>query len=84
MSVLLKPEFEEVLEPLGNNAAEFFMAASLYHAQKISFSAAAALASLPFEEFAFRLKEHFSTGFVVADESVEEDMESVAELIAAS
>lgn len=74
MSVILKPEFEELLEPLGNNAAEFFMAASLYHAQKVSFSATAALANRPFEEFAFPLKEHFSTRLVVTDKPIEEDM----------
>lgn len=59
MSVVLKQEFDEVLEPFGKNAAEFFLAASLYHAHKISFAAAAALANLGFDEFLYRLKEHF-------------------------
>ena len=83
MSVVLKTEFEEVLQPLGNNAAEFFMAASLYHARKISFSAAAALANLSFDEFLFRLKEHFDTGFMIDDESVLEDLQTVSDLIVA-
>lgn len=82
MSVVLKPEFDEVLQPLGKNAAEFFLAASLYHAHKISFAAAAALASLPFEEFMFRLREDFNTGFMVEDQSVEEDLQAVAQLMA--
>lgn len=83
MSVVLKPEFDEVLEPLGKNAAEFFLAASLYHAHKISFSAAAALANLSFEEFLFRLSEHFNKGFLIEDESVEEDLQAVTQLMAA-
>ena len=83
MSVVLKPEFEEVLQPLGNNAAEFFMAASLYHARKISFSAAAELANLSFDEFLFRLREHFNTGFIIDDESILEDLQTVNNLIAA-
>jgi hypothetical protein len=33
----LQKDFDEILEPFGKNAAEFFMAASLYHARKISF-----------------------------------------------
>ena len=53
------------------------MAASLYHARKISFSTAAALASLSFDEFLFRLKEHFDTGFMIEDESVLEDLLTV-------
>lgn len=80
MPVVLKPEFEELLQPLGNNAAEFFMAASLYHARKVSFSAAAALANLSFDEFMFRLKEHFGTGFIIEDESVMEDLKTVSQL----
>ena len=38
MLVELQPEFDEVLQPFGNHAVEFFLAASLYHARKISFS----------------------------------------------
>ena len=79
MSVVLKTEFEEILQPLGKNAAEFFMAASLYHSRKISFSAAAALANLSFDEFLFRLKEHFDTGFIIDDESVLEDLKLVGD-----
>jgi len=77
MHIHLKPEFNEVLEPFGETAAGFFLAASLYHAHKISFAAAAALADLSFEEFLYRLKEHFGSGFHVADASVLEDLESV-------
>jgi hypothetical protein len=42
----LKKQFDEVLVPLGNNSANFFMVASLYHAKKISFAKAASLANL--------------------------------------
>ena len=42
----LQNKFDEILDSLGNNAANFFMAASLYHAQKISFTTAASLANL--------------------------------------
>ena len=78
----MKNEFDEVLEPLGKNAAEFFLAAGLYHARKISFSAAAALANLSFDEFLYRLREHFDTGFVIDDEVVAEDLALVDELTA--
>ena len=81
MSLTLRQEFDELLEPLGSNAANFFLAASLYHAHKISFSAAATLANLGFEEFLHRLKEHFGTGFFIADETIEEDFKTVAELV---
>lgn len=73
----LKQEFDEVLEPFGQEAANFFLAASLYHAHKISFTAAAALANLSFEGFLSRLQEHFDTGFLIADETVHEDIDSV-------
>ncbi len=59
----INPAFSGVLEPLGTSAGDFFLAASLYHAHKVSFSAAAALAGLEFDEFHFRLREHFGTGF---------------------
>jgi hypothetical protein len=77
MTIQLKQEFDEVLEPLGPKAAGFFLAASLYHAGKISFSSAAARADLGFEAFLYRLQEHFGSGFRLADESVMEDLESV-------
>lgn len=81
MSLILRQEFDDVLNPFGKNAAEFFLAASLYHAHKISFAAAAALANLGFDEFLYRLREHFDTGFFVADEVVEEDVQTVARLL---
>ncbi len=34
----LQNKFDEILDSLGNNEADFFMAASLYRAQKISFA----------------------------------------------
>ena len=52
----INPDFVPVLEPLGQGAGDFFLAASLYHAHKISFAAAAALAGLGFDEFHYRLK----------------------------
>lgn len=77
MHLNLKPEFDEVLEPHGDQAASFFLAAGLYHARRISFAAAAALADLSFEAFLYRMQEHFGSGFHLADDSVREDLETV-------
>ena len=77
MPLQLKPEFEEILEPLGENAAAFFLAAGLYFAHEVSFAAAAALADLNLDEFLYRLKEHFDGGFYVTGESVLEDLQTV-------
>jgi predicted HTH domain antitoxin len=81
MNLVLKQSLIEALEPLGAKAAEFFLAASLYHAHKVSFAAAAAMADLNFEEFAYRLREHFDSGFRVEDEAVEEDLLLVDRLV---
>lgn len=80
MHLHLKPGFDEALEPFGPDAAGFFLAASLYHAHRISFAAAASLADLSFDEFLFRLREHFGTGFRIEDASVLEDLNSVDKL----
>ena len=72
--------FDEVLEPLGTDAASFFLAASLYYAKKVSYERAAAMARLSFREFGQRLKEHFGTGFFLADETVREDIKIAATL----
>lgn len=77
MLAQLKPEFDDILQPLGNHAIEFFLAASLYHAHKISFASAAHIAGLDFEAFKHRLEEHFDRGFLVADECVLEDIQTV-------
>ncbi len=69
--------FDPVLQPFGAGAADFFLAASLYQARKISFSAAAALARLGFDEFHYRLKEHFGAGFAIDDQVVLEDLDLV-------
>ncbi len=71
------PTFSDVLFPLGAGAGEFFLAASLYHAHKVSFSAASELAGLGFEEFHYRLREHFGKGFALDDETILEDIETV-------
>lgn len=73
--------FEEVLEPFGTRAADFFLAAALYHARKVSYGRAAAMAGLSFKPFGHRLKEHFGTGFLVADETLREDIK-LAETLA--
>ena len=73
-------QFDEILDPLGNNSAEFFMAASLYHARKVSFARAASLASLSFDAFLYRLEEHFGKGFLVENESVLEDIKLVGKV----
>nr|VFJ47367.1 MAG: Uncharacterised protein family (UPF0175) [Candidatus Kentron sp. FW] len=81
MSLALNTEFQEILEPLdeqiGGQLADFFLAAALYLAHKLSFSAARHLAGLSFEEFAARLREHFGVGFDIADGAVEEDIDTV-------
>lgn len=81
MHLQLKQEFDEVLEPFGNEAVGFFLAASLYHAHKISFTMAAALADLTFEAFLSRLQEHFGSGFLLSDEAVLEDIDTVAKVM---
>lgn len=73
-------EFDEILEPLGAQSAQFFLAASLYHAKKVSFHRAAQLAGLSFEEFKARLKEHFSTGYILPDETVMSDLNTAKKL----
>lgn len=54
--------------------ARFLLAASLYHAQKISFHAAAKLSGLGFNNFKKRLKKYFSTGYILPLEVVEDDI----------
>ena len=76
----INPDFAPVLKPLGQGAGDFFLAASLYHAHKISFAAAAALAGLGFDEFHNRLKEQFGYGMIIDDETVREDIRLVDEL----
>jgi len=66
--------FNEILEPLGAQSAQFFLAASLYHAKKVSFHRAAELSGLSFEEFKARLKEHFRTGYILSEETVMGDL----------
>lgn len=77
MHIQLQSEFDDVLQPLGNDAVQFFLAASLYHARKISFASAAHLAGLDFEAFKSRLMEHFNQGYILAEECVAEDIETV-------
>jgi predicted HTH domain antitoxin len=80
MLLELQPEVDEVLQPFGHHAVEFFLAASLYHARKVSFASAAHIAGLSFEAFRYRLEEHFNRGFLMADECVLEDIETVNHL----
>jgi hypothetical protein len=80
MNIKLQPEFDDILQPLGHDAAAFFLAASLYHARKISFASAAHLAGLNFEDFKARLIEHFDQGYIIADECVLSDLETVANM----
>lgn len=80
MHIQLQPEFDDILQPLGSHAAEFFLAASLYHARKISFAGAAHMAGLDFDGFKTRLIEHFNQGYIIADECVLEDLHTVEKL----
>ena len=77
MLIELQAELDEVIQPLGNHAVEFFLAASLYHARKVSFASAAHIAGLSFEGFRYRLEEHFDKAYIIADESVREDIETI-------
>ena len=74
-------KFNDILEPLGAQSAQFFLAASLYHAKKVSFHRAAQLAGLSFEEFKARLKEHFSTGYILSNETAMDDLQAVDALL---
>lgn len=78
MNIQLQSEFDDILQLLGSSAAEFFLAASLYHAQKISFAGAAHMAGLDFESFKSRLLEHFNQGYILAEECVFEDMHTTS------
>jgi predicted HTH domain antitoxin len=80
MNIQLQPEFDDILQPLGSSAAEFFLAASLYHARKISFASAAHMAGLDFESFKSRLMEHFNQGYILAEECILEDIQTVDKL----
>jgi len=80
MLIELQAELDDVIQPLGYHAVEFFLAASLYHARKVSFASAAHIAGLSFEGFRYRLEEHFDKAYIVADESVLEDVETIDNL----
>jgi hypothetical protein len=80
MQIQLQPEFDDILQPLGSHAAEFFLAASLYHARKINFASAAHMTGLDFDGFKTRLTDHFNQGYIIADECVLEDMHTVEKL----
>lgn len=78
--ICIDARFDELLDPLGNNAANFFLAASLYFSHKISFNAAALLAELSFNDFNARLKEHFGKGYLIFDEDVIDDITLIEKL----
>ncbi len=73
--------FNEILEPLGSQSAQFFLAASLYHAKKVSFHRASELSGLSFEEFKAGLKEHFSTGYILSEETAAGDIDIADKLL---
>ena len=52
----------------------------MYHAHKMSFQAAADLSGLGFDDFKKRLKEYFSTGYIVSSETVEEDLQTAKKI----
>ena len=80
MTLSLDHRFEEVLKPLGDKAAAFFLAASLYHAGELSYVAAAEMAGLSFDGFAEKLKQHFGAAFILDDKVIQEDIEAVKQL----
>lgn len=55
MNIQLQSEFDDIFQLLRSSVAEFFLAASIYHAQKISFASAAHMAGMDFESFKSRL-----------------------------
>lgn len=61
--------------------ARFLLAASLYHAHKMSFHAAATLSGLGFNGFKQRLNDYFSTGYMIAPEVIDDDMKQVMQLL---
>jgi len=62
--------------------ARFLLAASMYHAQKMSFQAAASLSGLDFVSFKKKLKDYFSTGYIISSEVVEDDIRMARKLSA--
>ncbi|BCG62531.1 MAG: antitoxin [Methyloprofundus sp.] len=60
--------------------ARFLLAASMYHAHAISFQAAAELSGLGFNTFKKQLRENFSTGFIIASETIGEDLHMAKKL----
>ena len=76
MPLSLDQRFEEVLKPLGDKAAAFFLAADLYHANELSYEAAAEMAGLSFDDFGKKLTEHFGVAFILSDANIIEDIES--------
>ena len=80
MTLSLDHRFEEVLKPLGDKAAAFFLAASLYHANELSYAAAAEMAGLSFDDFATKLEQHFGASFILADQVILEDIEAIEQL----
>ena len=80
MTLSLDQRFEEVLKPLGDKAAAFFLAASLYHANELSYAAAADMVGLSFDDFGKKLIEHFGVAFILSAAVIVEDLETVNSL----
>jgi hypothetical protein len=59
--------------------ARFLLAASMYHADIMSFQAAAS-SGLGFDDFKKRLREYFSTGYIISSHVVEEDLQMAKNL----
>lgn len=76
----INPDFEAILEPCGEGAADFLLSASLYHAGKISVGKAAELSGLRLLASHERLREHFGYAVVITEGAAREDLDAVAEL----
>ena len=72
----IEPPFRDIIQKFGDNGAQFLLASALYHAREISFGAAAALAGITPEAFHERLRTHFGHGFILADDVVDDDIDS--------
>lgn len=81
MQIQLKADFDSVLKSLDYQEVEFYLAASLYHAHKVSFASAASLAGMSFDSFLTRLQEQFGVGFIIEDEAVEQDLIEVDKIL---
>lgn len=79
MKLQVNDAFAKVVGTLEDDA-DFFLAASLYHAGEVSFAAAAELAGQDLLSFGAKLHAHFGRGFLLSEEDALADLETVRRL----